>query len=178
MIKASALLVVLAIGLLVAGVVGSSLLMVYVSIGVCAVAALLLAAGVLSHWSEIFGRREPRPATQGAWSEPQVHVTAPVLASIQAQAVAAARGSGRPGREEAGVRPDGARPGAGRPVVHGRATRGRVAGERPNAPPRWSRPRRRSRGGATRSPPPGGVTTCGNGSKRNSDPRPSGIRAP
>jgi len=115
-IKASALLVALAIGLLVAGVVGSSLLMVYVSIGVCAVAALLLAVGVASHWSEIFGRREARPASeQGAWSEPQVHVTAPVLASIQAQAVAAARGSGRAGREEAGVRPDGARPGAARP---------------------------------------------------------------
>ena len=116
MIKASALLVALAIGLLVAGVVGSSLLMVYVSIGVCAVAALLLAVGVASHWSEIFGRREVRPASeQGAWSEPQVHVTAPVLASIQAQAVAAARGSGRVGREEVGVRPDGARPGAARP---------------------------------------------------------------
>ena len=109
MIKASALLVALAIGLLVAGVVGSSLLMVYVSIGVCAVAALLLAVGVASHWSEIFGRREARPASeQGAWSEPQVHVTAPVLASIQAQAVAAARESGRVGREEAAVRPDGA----------------------------------------------------------------------
>ena len=116
MIKASALLVALAIGLLVAGVVGSSLLMVYVSIGVCAVAALLLAVGVASHWSEIFGRREARPASEpGAWSEPQVHVTAPVLASIQAQAVAAARGSGRAGREEAAVRPDGARPGGPRP---------------------------------------------------------------
>ncbi len=132
MIKASALLVALAIALLVAGVVASSLLMVYVSIGVCAAAALLLAAGVLAHWSEIFGRREPRPATQGAWSEPQVNVTAPVLASIQA--VAAARGSGRPGREEAGVRPDGAGPGAGRPsstpVDGGRADDGR-APERP-----------------------------------------------
>ncbi len=116
MIKVSALLVALAIGLLVAGVVGSSLLMVYVSIGVCAVAALLLAVGVASHWSEIFGRREVRPASeQGAWSEPQVHVTAPVLASIQAQAVAAARGSGRVGREEAGLQPDGAQPGAARP---------------------------------------------------------------
>ncbi|MGH7735974.1 MAG: hypothetical protein ACREOE_20320, partial [Gemmatimonadales bacterium] len=95
-----------------AGVVASSLLMVYVSIGVCAVAALLLAVGVLSHWSEIFGRRETRSAnTHGAWSEPQVNVTAPVLASIQA--VAAARGSGRPGREEAGVRPGGGRLGAG-----------------------------------------------------------------
>jgi hypothetical protein len=107
-IKASALLVALAIGLLVAGVVGSSLLMVYVSIGVCAVAALLLAAGVLSHWSEIFGRREARPAsTQGAWSEPQVNVTAPVLASLQA--VAAERAHRHSGREEAGVRPVGAR---------------------------------------------------------------------
>ena len=109
MIKVSALLVALAIGLLVAGVVGSSLLMVYVSIGVCAVAALLLAVGVLSHWSEIFGRREPRPASApGAWSEPQVNVTAPVLASIQA--AAAARGSVLPGHEEAGVRRAGARP--------------------------------------------------------------------
>ena len=114
MIKASALLVALAIGLLVAGVVASSLLMVYVSIGVCAVAALLLAAGVASHWSEIFGRREARPAPPGAWSEPQVNVTAPVLDSIRA--VAAARGSGRPGREEAGLRPNGARSGGGRTV--------------------------------------------------------------
>jgi hypothetical protein len=131
-IKASALLVALAIGLLVAGVAGSSLLMVYVSIGVCAVAALLLAAGVLAHWSEIFGRREARPATPGAWSEPQVNVTAPVLASIQA--VAVARGSARPGREEAGVRLGGARPGSGRPVGErpsgGRTDRGRADGGR------------------------------------------------
>jgi hypothetical protein len=131
-IKASALLVALAIGLLVAGVVASSLLMVYVSIGVCVAAALLLAAGVLAHWSEIFGRREARPATPGAWSEPQVNVTAPVLASIQA--VAVARGSARPGREEAGVRPDGARPGSGRPVGEplsgGQAERGRADGGR------------------------------------------------
>ena len=62
MIKASALLVAGAIGLLVAGVLASSLLMVYVSIAVCAVAALILAAGILTHWAEIFGRAEPRPA--------------------------------------------------------------------------------------------------------------------
>ena len=85
MIKTSALLVVLAIGLLVAGVLASSLPMVYVSIGVCAIAALLLAAGVLSHWSEIFGRREPRPSRmQPSWSEPQMQVSAPVLAGAQA----------------------------------------------------------------------------------------------
>ena len=177
MIKASALLVVLAIALLVAGVVASSLLMVYVSIGVCAAAALLLAAGVLAHWSEIFGRREARPATQGAWSEPQVNVTAPVLASIQA--VAAARGSGRPGREEAGVRPDGARSGCRAAGRRRRQTAGgQTARGRPNGPPRWPRPRRRSAGRGDEFLAPGGVTNCGNGSKRNSDPRPSGIRAP
>jgi hypothetical protein len=81
-IKSSALLVALAIGLLVAGVLASSLLMVYVSIGVCAVAALILAVGVLSHWSEIFGRGESRPASmQGSWPAPQERVSAPVLAS-------------------------------------------------------------------------------------------------
>ena len=108
MIKASALLVALAIGLLVAGVLASSLLMVYVSIGVCAVAALLLAAGVLSHWSEIFGRRESRPASaQGAWSAPQAGVSSlPVLAS--AVSTAAAGGEERHARhEEAGGPPPG-----------------------------------------------------------------------
>ena len=85
MIKTSALLVVLAIGLLVAGVFASSLLMVYVSIGVCAVAALLLAVGVLTHWPEIFGRSEPRPSgVQASWPASQVQVSAPVLASAQA----------------------------------------------------------------------------------------------
>jgi hypothetical protein len=123
-IKASALLVALAIGLLVAGVVASSLLMVYVSIGVCAVAALLLTVGVLSHWSEIFGQREARPVMERTWSEPQVNVTAPVLASIQA--VAVARASSRPGREEARVREAGARPDGGR------LDRGRLSGERPD----------------------------------------------
>ena len=66
MIRFSALLVALAIGLLVAGVVASSLLLVYVSIAVCAVAALLLAAGVLWHWSEIFGGGEARSASPAA----------------------------------------------------------------------------------------------------------------
>jgi len=150
-IKASALLVALAIGLLVAGVAGSSLLMVYVSIGVCAAAALVLAAGVLSHWSEIFGRREARPATQGAWSEPQVNVTAPVLASIQA--VAAARGSGRPGREEAGLRPDGVRSGEARTAA-GQAVAGRPPGTQPDSRRAPERP-------AEAAPPPAEVAEWG-----------------
>ena len=108
MIKTSALLVVLAIGLLVAGVLASSLPMVYVSIGVCAVAALLLAAGVLSHWSEIFGRREPRPSgMQSSWSEPQMQVSAPVLAGAQA-AGAQVTGTGVTGAQTAAAQAAGA----------------------------------------------------------------------
>ncbi len=68
MIRFSALLVALAIGLLAAGVAASSLPLVYVSIAVCAVAALLLAAGVLRHWSEIFGPRTKRVASPFAVS--------------------------------------------------------------------------------------------------------------
>ncbi len=105
MIRASALLVALAIGLLVAGVVASSLLMVYVSIGVCAVAALILAVGVLSHWSEIFGRGESRPASvPESWSAPQVQLSAPVLASTKG-AAAAGREPRRSRREDSGGRP-------------------------------------------------------------------------
>jgi hypothetical protein len=103
-IKASALLVALAIGLLVASVLASSLLMVYVSIGVCAVAALLLVAGVLSHWSEIFGRGEPRPPSmQESWSAPQVQVGTPVLATTQA--AGAGPEDRRPRRENVGGPP-------------------------------------------------------------------------
>jgi hypothetical protein len=103
-IKASALLVALAIGLLVASVLASSLLMVYVSIGVCAVAALLLAAGVLSHWSEIFGRAGPRPASmQESWSAPQAQVGTPVLATTQT--AGAGPEDRRPRRENAGGLP-------------------------------------------------------------------------
>ena len=105
MIKASALLAAVAIGLLVAGVLASSLLMVYVSIAVCAVAALILAVGILTHWPEIFGGGEARQASaQGAWSAPQVQVSTPVLASAQA-AAPAGREDRRPRREEAGGRP-------------------------------------------------------------------------
>ena len=95
MIRFSALLVALAIGLLVAGVATSSLLMVYVSIAVCAVAALLLAAGVLWHWSEIFGGGEAQPASSAASGSAQVPAAAPVPASpVPAGAASASTGAG------------------------------------------------------------------------------------
>jgi hypothetical protein len=107
-IKASALLVAGAIGLLVAGVLASSLLMVYVSIAVCAVAALILAAGVLTHWAEIFGRAEPQSASvPQSWSAPQAQASTPVLASAQAAATSG-RAERRSRREDAGGRPPAA----------------------------------------------------------------------
>jgi hypothetical protein len=142
-IKTSALLVVLAIGLLLAGVLASSLPMVYVSIGVCAVAALLLAAGVLSHWSEIFGRREPRPSRmQPSWSEPQMQVSAPVLAGAQAA------GAQVTGAQTAAAKTAGARTADAQTGVQARGTA--------------AREERRSRRGAAagRSPvPPAEVVT-------------------
>ena len=103
MIRFSALLVALAIGLLAAGVAASSLPLVYVSIAVCAVAALLLAAGVLRHWSEIFGPRAQRVASPFAASGP---VPSPATAG---RAAAARRAGPRARPATAGrARPVGA----------------------------------------------------------------------
>jgi hypothetical protein len=71
-IKVSAVLVATAIAVLVSGVVASTLAVVYVSIGLSALAMLLFAAGVLRQRAEIFGEpgadtrqpaRWPRPGT-------------------------------------------------------------------------------------------------------------------
>ena len=55
MIRFSALLVAVAVGLLVAGVVTSKLVLVYVAIGVSGVALLALAVGALIKRKELFG---------------------------------------------------------------------------------------------------------------------------
>jgi hypothetical protein len=108
-IRFSALLVALAIGLLVAGVATSSLLMVYVSIAVCAVAALLLAAAVLWHWSEIFGGGEAQPASSAASGSAQVPAATPVPAStvpaspVPASPVPAGTASASTGADSSGT---------------------------------------------------------------------------
>ena len=61
MIRFSAFLVAVAVGLLVAGVVTSRLLLVYMAIGVSGVALLALGAGAAVHRRELFGR----PAAAG-----------------------------------------------------------------------------------------------------------------
>jgi hypothetical protein len=115
-IKASALLAAVAIGLLVAGVLVSSLLMVYVSIGVCAVAALILAVGILTHWSEIFGRGEARPASvPGAWSAPQAGVSNRAGLGSAVPSAVAGRQERHAGHEDAGGPPAGEQAAAVRP---------------------------------------------------------------
>ena len=61
MIRSSALLIAVAMGLLVAGVFASSLELVYVSIGV----SILAAACCLSGWSSGAGRSSARPGRRG-----------------------------------------------------------------------------------------------------------------
>jgi len=79
-IRFSAFLVAVAVGLLVAGVVTSKLTLVYVAIGVSGVALLALGAGTLINRKELFGppaSTEPKPAEpQLARPEPTaVHVS-------------------------------------------------------------------------------------------------------
>ena len=134
MIRFSALLVALAIGLLAAGVAASSLPLVYVSIAVCAVAALLLAAGVLRHWSEIFGPRTQRVASPFAASGP---VPSPATAGRAAAGRAAPGHAATAGRAGpvgapglAGFRADaGARPAAQGPEPAVAAGRYRAAAD-------------------------------------------------
>ena len=59
MIRFSAFLVAVALGLLVAGVVTSKLMLVYVAIGVSGVALLALGAGTLIKRNELFGKQAP-----------------------------------------------------------------------------------------------------------------------
>ena len=66
MIRFSAFLVVVAVGLLVAGVVMSKLVLVYLAIGVSGVALLALGAGAAFNWSELFGKpKTAEPAVSG-----------------------------------------------------------------------------------------------------------------
>src|SRR5438067_10780656 len=55
-IRFSAFLVVVAVGLLVAGVVTSKLLLVYIAIGVSGVALLALGVGTAVNWRELTGK--------------------------------------------------------------------------------------------------------------------------
>ena len=166
MIKFSALLVALAIGLLAAGVAASSLLLVYVAIGVCLVSAVLLAVGVVRHWAEIFGTGSRVPA---AGTVPGTALRSAACRAVRGRASRSdsrGRGSGsgnHPRRGGFGL------PGRSRP-----AGTGGGAGRR--SPGGWSRDGGtaagpvRSRGPVPPGRPPAG--TRGQASRRREERRP------
>ena len=93
MIRISAFLVAGAIVVLVAGVLATSLALVYVSIAVSVLAAGLLTVGVLRRREEIFGEAGAMPAAPAAPAAP--------VSQLPAWADAAASGAG-PGSSSAG----------------------------------------------------------------------------
>jgi len=101
-IRFSAFLVVVAVGLLVAGVVTSKLLLVYIAIGVSGVALLALGVGVAVNWRELTSKpKTVEPSAQGPAPIPPDPVPA-----VPAPAVAPAAADPAP----AGAAPSGAAP--------------------------------------------------------------------
>ena len=114
MIRFSAILVAGAIAVLVAGVLATSLALVYLSIGVSVLALVLLVIGVILRREEIFGEagrqppaasmtgRSPRPPKHPQWSAAEPGSPSPAhgrprLAGEQAEADGrAAEADGRP----------------------------------------------------------------------------------
>jgi hypothetical protein len=83
-IRFSAFLVVVAVGLLVAGVVTSKLLLVYLAIGVSGVALLALGVGAAVKWRELFGKAE----TVAAEARVQEPVAVPAPQALASPALA------------------------------------------------------------------------------------------
>ena len=83
MIRFSAFLVVVAVGLLVAGVVTSKLLLVYLAIGVSGVALLALGVGAAVKWRELFSK--PQAAASEADVQEPASAHTPQAQTPQAQ---------------------------------------------------------------------------------------------
>ena len=127
MIRFSAFLVVVAVGLLVAGVVTSKLLLVYIAIGVSGVALLALGVGAAVNWRELTGEPKtaaadtsaqglapegPVPAPQPQAPAPQVPAQAPqvfpaLAASQQKPSAPAAAGAASAGASWPAAAPSG-----------------------------------------------------------------------
>ena len=116
MIRFSASLVVVGLGLLVAGGITSKLVLIYVSIAICAVALLFLIIGAIVNRAELLGR-EPdgiasRPTETGGYAGEQDKQPEPAATTVGAGATAgASRGLARenaeaPGNGTTATRPD------------------------------------------------------------------------
>jgi hypothetical protein len=97
-IRFSASLVVVAVGLLIAGVVTSKLLLVYLAIGVSGLALLALIVATVLNWQELFANPDTAAASLAALPEP-------VPAQISAPATVGSAASKKPGPSLAGYLP-------------------------------------------------------------------------
>jgi hypothetical protein len=120
-IRFSAFLVVAAVGTLIAGVVTSKLLLVYIAIGVSGLALLALGAGAVVHWRELTGKPETAAAGTGAQAPspppavvpPPVTVPEPAAAQVASAAAGTApawSGAIPAGSSRSGYPPPAARP--------------------------------------------------------------------
>ena len=114
MIRFSAFLVAVAVGLLVAGVVTSKLLLVYIAIGVSGVALLALGIGAAVNWRKLAGQpTTARPGTvepgtvEPGTVETSAQGPAPQTAVPERVTAPAAAGAGHVGVTPAGVAPAG-----------------------------------------------------------------------
>jgi hypothetical protein len=90
-IRFSAFLVVVAVGLLIAGVVTSKLMLVYIAIGVSGVALLALGVGVAVNWRELTSKAGTTAAEAGApgpAASPQLAASSAAVSSAAASSAA------------------------------------------------------------------------------------------
>ena len=152
MIRFSAILVAGAIAVLVAGVLATSLALVYLSIGVSVLALVLLAIGVILRRAEIFGEAGAAAASgQPSWPATPADGT-PVMVGGQARIP-------RPGAQPAG-RPAEARAGSGN------GNGGARVGRDTPAEIRWARPEEADSPGTGPARVPGPLVRAGTAERR------------
>jgi hypothetical protein len=134
-IRFSAALVVVAVGVLVAGIATSKLALVYVAIGLSAVALVALAIGVVLKRDELFGDAEQQVGlATGAAAGQSALVGGPAFG--HGDAVSGAYGAGAYGSDQYGADPYGRQAGQGRVPVGATGSGSSAGGNAPAAPRR------------------------------------------
>jgi hypothetical protein len=134
-IRFSAALVVVAVGVLVAGIATSKLALVYVAIGLSAVALVALAIGVLLKRDELFGDAEQQVGlATGAAAGQSALVGGPAFG--HGDTVSGAYGAGAYGSDQYGADPYGRQAGQGRVPVGATGSGSSAGGNAPAAPRR------------------------------------------
>ena len=135
MIRFSAALVVVAVGVLVAGIATSKLALVYVAIGLSAVALVALAIGVVLKRDELFGDAEQQVGlATGAAAGQSALVGGPAFG--HGDSVSGGYGAGAYGSDQYGADPYGRQAGQGRVPVGATGSGNSAGGNAPAAPRR------------------------------------------